>query len=941
MRTPLLPLLGAVLLLDLSGFAATRYVNLNNATPSAPYATWVTAATKIQDAVDAAVDGDLILVTNGLYQTGARAVYGMSNRVAVTRAVTVQSVNGPAVTTIAGYRVPGTTYGAAAVRCVYLTNGAVVAGFTLTNGATQTAGDAYLNGSGGGAWSETAGAVLTNCVLTGSSAYFYGGGVYSCTLNNCTLTGNSAINAGGGASDGTLNNCTLTGNSATGYSGDGGGAAGGTLNNCVLTGNWANESGGGVNGSTLNNCAVTGNWANRFGGGAKYGTLNNCIVYYNTARLRANNYEGCTLNYSCTTPFATNGSGNFIDEPQLASFSHVGAGSPCRNAGSLAYAAGLDIDGEPWGAPPSVGCDEYWSASATGALSAAIQATYTNVAVGFGVDFQALIGGRVSASRWDFGDGFVVSNRPYAGHAWSTPGNYVVELRAYNGGNPSGVAASVTVQVLPQPVHYVSATGLNPVAPYTNWAKAATRIQQAVDASTLPGALVLVSNGVYQTGAQAVYGMSNRVAVTKAVTVQSANGAAVTTIVGYQVPGTTNGAAAVRCVYLTNGAVLAGFTLTNGATQTAGDDYLNRSGGGAWSETAGAVLTNCVLTGNSAYSYGGGVYSCTLNNCTLTGNSAYAIGGGAFYGALNNCTLTGNWANNYGGGTYDGVLNNCVLTGNSASRGGGSAFGTLNGCTLAGNSAIGTSAYGGGSLQGTLNNCTLTGNWSDYLGGGAYYGVLNNCIVYFNAGPGLLPNYSGSVLNYSCATPLPSGPGNIASDPLFVDPNAWSNLRLQPNSPCVNAGNNGYVTWTYDLDSQPRISGGTVDMGAYEFQGDGLSGFSAWLWQYGLSTDGSADYADTDQDGMNNWQEWVAGTNPTNAASVLQMLTPLVTPPGIQLRWSSVTNRFYTLERATNLASAPTFSVLRSNIAGLNGVTPWTDTNAAGSPRFYRVLVEQ
>src|SRR5262249_39191152 len=155
---------------------------------------------------------------------------------------------------------------------------------------------------------------------------------------------------------------------------------------------------------------------------------------------------------------------------------------------------------------------------------------------GFEVNFMAKIDGNLRASRWEFGDGTVLSNRPYASHAWQEAGEYQVVLRAFNESQPSGVGASVTVSVVMQPVHYVAEFSDNPRPPYASWATAATNIQDAVDVACVPGALVLVNNGVYQTGGRAVVGsMTNRVAVTKPLMIRSVNGPEVTVIQGYQV----------------------------------------------------------------------------------------------------------------------------------------------------------------------------------------------------------------------------------------------------------------------------------------------------------------------------------------------------------------------------------------------------------------------
>ena len=124
----------AILLAAPDSPALTHYVDLNSTNPTPPFISFATAATNIQDAVDVAVANDEIVVTNGVYQTGGRAVFSdHTNRIVVTTAVAIRSMNGPAVTIIRG--VPG--IGATAARCAYLGSGATLSGFTLTDGGTR------------------------------------------------------------------------------------------------------------------------------------------------------------------------------------------------------------------------------------------------------------------------------------------------------------------------------------------------------------------------------------------------------------------------------------------------------------------------------------------------------------------------------------------------------------------------------------------------------------------------------------------------------------------------------------------------------------------------------------------------------------------------------------------------------------------------------------
>ncbi len=547
--------------------------------------------------------------------------------------------------------------------------------------------------------------------------------------------------------------------------------------------------------------------------------------------------------------------------------------------------------------------------------------------------------------------------------------------------------------------YYVAVSSTDSVPPYTNWATAATNIQDAVNL-TRSGDTVLVTNGIYKFSGAMVYGASNRVAMANAISLIAVSGPTKTAIVG---------GAQARCVYVGTNAFVSGFSLVNGMATGSGNSITNQSGGGAWCEASG-VVSNCVFGGSyfpyangsvpsngctAVFSgggdYGGTIYDSVLAsnymsashgaaaamanlvNCIVTNNGAALVIGSVIYGGtLSNCTIANNLSfgaensilyncdiiSNLYGGTSTSTNYQCLFFGNS----GGAAGGILYGCILTNNTM-------GGAGSATLYNCLLVGNSIaaryDSGGGGAYFSTLYNCTVVSNSAPfdgGVdectlydsivydnsildnlpdLINYSPDTEFFDCdTTPYSPGSGNITNDPAFVNPTA-GDYELASNSPCINSGDNLYVSTTNDLVGNPRISGGTVDMGAYEYQNPSSILSYAWAQQYGLPTDGSVDYLDLDGTGMPNWQKSIAELNPTNSASVLAMSVPTATnnATGVTVTWQSVTNIAYILQRSSDLTMP--FSSIQSNIVGHVGTTSFTDTAATNSvPYFYRIGIQ-
>ncbi|HVQ24148.1 MAG TPA: hypothetical protein VMV01_03180 [Planctomycetota bacterium] len=285
--------------------------------------------------------------------------------------------------------------------------------------------------------------------------------------------------------------------------------------------------------------------------------------------------------------------------------------------------------------------------------------------------------------------------------------------------------------------------------------------------------------------------------------------------------------------------------LSDNATTSA----VKGGGGGLTVEHGAAVVVHsCSLLGNSTATNGGGFLvhrnsKARIASSLIAANTApagpggggrFSTGKGSAFSSfeMTECYVFDN--SSLSGGGLSMVIDESFqapsaqvrrsrFEGNHASLvGGGLAGGTdaSDGVWVHGSVFIANTAGGsGGGVEARkpihLVSCTLVGN-SAPVGGGMHANAvseLSHCIVWGN-----------SVGQLSGATGVPEwcdveggapGPGNIDVDPFFVD-EASGDLHLAPTSACVDAGNPAWFPVGKDLDGDPRVLFGHIDIGADE-----------------------------------------------------------------------------------------------------------------------------
>jgi len=358
----------------------------------------------IQSAVDAAGEGDVIKVAEGIY-TGINHRFGHSQVVYLDKSITIQggytTTNWTTPDPVAN---PTTLDAEGEGRVLYITGNIspTIEGLRITGGeadglgspigidagggvfiltATATIQDNYIfenaansshNGDGGGVFLYQSDATLEDNTISNNSAQRQGGGVLllgsNATLKDNTISENTAAQAGGLSlfrSDALLSANTIVSNTTTITSSWGGGIFI-IISSATLTGNTINAntagSGGGVFVSNSDNVSFGGNTisnnvANNNGGGIVFDQSNNIVLIGNTiSNNRANGYGGggllfylcdqVTINNNKVIANDTPGDGGGI-LPGAGDFSIIGNNFISNTAGGAGGGMAIhDTEGE-------------------------------------------------------------------------------------------------------------------------------------------------------------------------------------------------------------------------------------------------------------------------------------------------------------------------------------------------------------------------------------------------------------------------------------------------------------------------------------------------------------------------------------------------------------------------------------------------------------------
>jgi hypothetical protein len=194
-------------------------------------------------------------------------------------------------------------------------------------------------------------------------------------------------------------------------------------------------------------------------------------------------------------------------------------------------------------------------------------------------------------------------------------------------------------------------------------------------------------------------------------------------------------------------------------------------------------------------------------------------------------------------------------------------------------------------------------------------------------------NYAAAWLNSTNAGV--SGTNILGTVTVTLPSNVTANSSYLVHFEHFSASPNGLALF------QSTVTDGLITVGnrTSSSWNDGIPDWWRLLYFGTVSNLLSAANLDADGDGASNWQEYVAGTNPMDPTSVLQ-LTPLASAPNFTVQWPSIVGKTYMVQSSSSLAST-NWSITASNLPGTGQMMQLSDTNLSAPPaRFYRVQVQ-